>query len=46
MRIYGTMYNDVLLAIPFFTFMGLILERSGMMEACSTQMAAYDEKPC
>jgi tripartite ATP-independent transporter DctM subunit len=31
-RIYGTMNNDVLLAIPFFTFMGLILERSGMAE--------------
>ena len=31
-RVYGTMNNDVLLAIPFFTFMGLILERSGMAE--------------
>ncbi len=31
-RIYGTMNNDVLLAIPFFTFMGLVLERSGMAE--------------
>src|SRR5213593_3436188 len=31
-RIYGIMSNDVLLAIPFFTFMGLILERSGMAE--------------
>ncbi len=31
-RIYGIMGNDVLLAIPFFTFMGLILERSGMAE--------------
>src|SRR5207244_9764183 len=30
--IYGIMNNDVLLAIPFFTFMGLILERSGMAE--------------
>jgi TRAP-type mannitol/chloroaromatic compound transport system permease large subunit len=26
------MNNDVLLAIPFFTFMGLVLERSGMAE--------------
>ena len=26
-RIYGIMNNDVLLAIPFFTFMGTILER-------------------
>ena len=24
--------NDTLLAVPFFTFMGLILERSGMAE--------------
>src|SRR5436189_280654 len=31
-RIYGIMNKDVLLAIPFFTFMGLILERSGMAE--------------
>src|SRR5262245_6225085 len=31
-RLYGIMNNDVLLAIPFFTFMGLILERSGMAE--------------
>ncbi|MGQ4273596.1 TRAP transporter large permease subunit [Terrihabitans sp. B22-R8] len=28
----GIMANDTLLAIPFFTFMGLILERSGMAE--------------
>src|SRR5712671_6615354 len=31
-RVYGVMGNDTLLAIPFFTFMGLILERSGMAE--------------
>ncbi len=31
-RLYGVMNNDILLAIPFFTFMGLILERSGMAE--------------
>ncbi len=31
-RLYGIMSNDTLLAIPFFTFMGLILERSGMAE--------------
>jgi len=29
---FGIMRNDTLLAIPFFTFMGLILERSGMAE--------------
>src|SRR6187200_830007 len=31
-RIYGIMNNEVLLAVPFFTFMGLVLERSGMAE--------------
>jgi tripartite ATP-independent transporter DctM subunit len=31
-RIFGVMNNETLLAIPFFTFMGLILERSGMAE--------------
>jgi tripartite ATP-independent transporter DctM subunit len=32
LRIFGILSNDTLLAIPFFTFMGLILERSGMAE--------------
>ena len=32
LRIFGIMQNDTLLAIPFFTFMGLVLERSGMAE--------------
>lgn len=31
-RIFGIMQNDTLLAIPFFTFMGIVLERSGMAE--------------
>jgi TRAP-type mannitol/chloroaromatic compound transport system permease large subunit len=32
-RLYGSvMSNDILLAVPFFTFMGLVLERSGMAE--------------
>jgi TRAP-type mannitol/chloroaromatic compound transport system permease large subunit len=31
-RLWGIMSNDTLLAVPFFTFMGLILERSGMAE--------------
>jgi tripartite ATP-independent transporter DctM subunit len=31
-RIFGIMSNSTLLAIPFFTFMGLILERSGLAE--------------
>jgi tripartite ATP-independent transporter DctM subunit len=31
-RVYGITSNQTLLAIPFFTFMGLILERSGIAE--------------
>ena len=31
-RVFGILRNDTLLAIPFFTFMGLILERSGLAE--------------
>lgn len=31
-RIFGIVANDTLLAVPFFTLMGLILERSGMAE--------------
>ncbi|MCX7341132.1 MAG: TRAP transporter large permease subunit [Hyphomicrobiales bacterium] len=31
-RVFGIMSNETLLAIPFFTFMGLILERSRMAE--------------
>ena len=31
-RVFGILSNSTLLAIPFFTFMGLILERSGMAE--------------
>jgi tripartite ATP-independent transporter DctM subunit len=31
-RIFGILSNETLLAVPFFTFMGLILERSGMAE--------------
>jgi TRAP-type mannitol/chloroaromatic compound transport system permease large subunit len=32
LRIFGIMQNETLLAVPFFTFMGLILERSRMAE--------------
>ncbi len=32
LRIFGIMQNDTLLAVPFFTLMGLVLERSGMAE--------------
>src|SRR5207248_4262869 len=31
-RLWGVMSHDTLLCVPFFTFMGLILERSGMAE--------------
>lgn len=32
LRMLGIMSNETLLAIPFFTFMGLVLQRSGMAE--------------
>ncbi len=32
LRIFGIMSNDLLLAIPFFTFMGAILQRCGLAE--------------
>jgi len=32
LRIFGILQNETLLAIPFFTLMGIVLERSGMAE--------------
>src|SRR5690606_28605987 len=32
LRVFGVMQNDTLLAVPFFTFMGLILQESGIAE--------------
>src|SRR3989339_2050385 len=32
LRLFGIMQNETLLAVPFFTFMGIVLERSGMAE--------------
>jgi len=32
LRVFGILQNDLLLAIPFFTFMGAILERCGLAE--------------
>ncbi|NYT64530.1 TRAP transporter large permease subunit [Alcaligenaceae bacterium] len=32
LRLFGIMKNDTLLAVPFFTLMGLVLQRSGMAE--------------
>lgn len=31
-RVFSIMSNEVLLAVPFFTFMGIVLQRSGMAE--------------
>ncbi len=31
-QLYGVISNELLLAIPFFTFMGVILEKSGLAE--------------
>ena len=44
-RIFGIMANDTLLAIPFFTFMGLILERSGMAGLLRIE-GALDDSQC
>ncbi|MES2784681.1 MAG: TRAP transporter large permease subunit [Pseudomonadota bacterium] len=32
LRVFGIVSSELLLAIPFFTFMGLVLQRSGMAE--------------
>ena len=32
LRVFGIMQNDTLLAVPFFTLMGIVLEKSGMAE--------------
>ena len=32
LNVFGILSNDLLLAIPFFTFMGAILERCGLAE--------------
>ncbi|MBA3590549.1 TRAP transporter large permease subunit [Methylibium sp.] len=32
LRVFGIMQNETLLSIPFFTLMGIVLERSGMAE--------------
>ena len=32
LRVFGVMQNDTLLAVPFFTFMGIILQESGIAE--------------
>lgn len=39
LRIYGTMHNFVLLAVPLFVFMGIMLEKSGLAESLLETMS-------
>jgi tripartite ATP-independent transporter DctM subunit len=39
LRVYGTMQNFVLLAVPLFIFMGMMLEKSGIAEKLLETMA-------
>ena len=39
-RVFGTMQNPVLLAVPYFIFMGAVLERSGLAEDLLTTIGA------
>jgi tripartite ATP-independent transporter DctM subunit len=39
-RVFGTMSNDTLLAVPLFVFMGVMLERSRLAEALLENVAA------
>ncbi|WP_456458220.1 TRAP transporter large permease [Reichenbachiella sp.] len=39
LRIYGTMHNFVLIAVPLFVFMGIMLEKSGLAESLLNTMA-------
>jgi tripartite ATP-independent transporter DctM subunit len=39
LRIYGTMQNFVLLAVPLFIFMGIMLEKSGIAEKLLDNMS-------
>jgi tripartite ATP-independent transporter DctM subunit len=39
-RVFGTMGNDTLLAVPLFVFMGVMLERSRLAEALLENVAA------
>ncbi len=40
LRIYGTMHNFVLIAVPLFVFMGIMLEKSGLAENLLETMAS------
>jgi TRAP-type mannitol/chloroaromatic compound transport system permease large subunit len=37
-RFFGTMINEVLVAVPLFVFMGMVLEKSGIAERLLTTM--------
>lgn len=39
LRIYGTMNNFVLIAVPLFVFMGMMLEKSGLAESLLETMS-------
>ena len=39
-RIFGVMYNEVLIAVPLFVFMGVMLEKSKIAEELLDTMAA------
>ncbi len=39
LRVYGTMNNYVLLAVPLFIYMGIMLEKSGLAESLLETMA-------
>jgi len=39
LRVYGTMQNFVLLAVPLFIFMGIMLEKSGIAERLLVNMS-------
>ncbi len=39
LRVYGTMSNYVLLAVPLFIYMGIMLEKSGLAESLLETMA-------
>ncbi len=41
LRVYGTMQNFVLLAVPLFIFMGITLEKSGIAERLLETMAMF-----
>lgn len=46
MRIWGTMTNQTLLAVPLFIFMGVMLERSGLAEDLLETMALLFGRMC